>query len=44
MLNTIILLTGNTQQHRALAALLQEHNPDLSFRCALTLDELTGIE
>lgn len=44
MLNTIILLTGATQQHRALAALLQEHNPDLSFRCALTLDELTGIE
>ena len=44
MLKTIILLTGNTQQHQALAALLREHNPDLSFRCALTLDELTAIE
>ena len=44
MLKTIILLTGNTQQHRALAALLREHNPDLSFHCALTRDELTGVE
>jgi len=44
MLKTIILLTGNTQQQRALAALLLEHNPDLSFRCALTPDDLTGIE
>jgi methionyl-tRNA formyltransferase len=43
-MKTIILLTGNTQQHRALAALLREHNPDLSFHCALTLDELTGLE
>jgi methionyl-tRNA formyltransferase len=44
MLKTIILLTGNTQQHRALTALLQEHNPDLSFHCALTRDDLTGLE
>jgi methionyl-tRNA formyltransferase len=43
-LKTVILLTGNTQQHTALAALLREHNPDLSFRCALTLDDLVGIE
>ena len=44
MLKTIILLTGNTQQHRALAALLREHNPELSLRCALTRDDLTGLE
>lgn len=44
MLTTIILLTGSTQQHRALAALLREHNPGLSFRFVLTLDELAGIE
>ena len=44
MLKTIILLTGNIQQQRALCALLKEHNPALSFRRALTLDELTGLE
>jgi len=44
MLKTIILLTSTTQQHAALAALLREHNPDLSFRCALTLDDLRGLE
>ena len=44
MPNTIILLTGSTQQQRALAALLSEHNPALSFRFALTLDDLAGIE
>ena len=43
MLNTIILLTGSTQQQRALSALLSEHNPALSFRFALTLDDLAGI-
>jgi methionyl-tRNA formyltransferase len=44
MPNTIILLTGSTQQQRALAALLSEHNPALAFRFALTLDDLVGIE
>jgi len=44
MLKTVILLTGNTQQQRALAGLLAEHNPDLSFRAALTLDELMAVE
>jgi len=44
MLKTVILLTGNTQQHRALAALLREHNPELSLHCALTLDDLRGLD
>lgn len=44
MPKTIILLTGSTQQQHALTALLREHNPDLSFRLALTRDELAAIE
>jgi len=44
MLKTIILLTGNADQQRALAALLREHNPNLSFRGAVTRDELLAIE
>jgi hypothetical protein len=43
MLKTIILLTGNLGQQRALAALLREHNPALSFRDAVTRDELLAI-
>ena len=43
MLKTIILLTGNLGQQRALAALLREHNPALSFRGAVTRDELLAI-
>jgi len=38
MLKTIILLTGNAHQQRALAALLREHNPALAFRGAVTRD------
>ena len=44
MPSTIILLTGSSQQQCALAALLSEHNPALSFRFALTCDDLAGIE
>jgi methionyl-tRNA formyltransferase len=44
MPKTIILLTGSTQQHRALSALLSEHNPVLAFHFALTLDDLAAIE
>ena len=43
MLKTIILLTGNPDQQRALSALLREHNPALSFRGAVTRDELLAI-
>jgi methionyl-tRNA formyltransferase len=43
MLKTIILLTSTAQQNTALAALLREHNPDLSFRFAPTLDDLSGL-
>jgi len=43
MLKTIILLTGNAHQQRALAALLREHNPALAFRGAVTRDELLAI-
>src|SRR5215470_6679976 len=43
MLKTIILLTGNLGQQRALSALLREHNPALSFRGAVTRDELLAI-
>jgi methionyl-tRNA formyltransferase len=44
MLKTIILLTGVADQQRALTALLREHNPALTFRCALTLADLAAIE
>lgn len=44
MFNTIILLTGTSDQKLALTELLREHNPKLSFRCAVTLDDLEAIE
>jgi methionyl-tRNA formyltransferase len=44
MLNTIILLTGNCDQQLAFTELLREHNPALTFRCAVTLDDLEAIE
>ena len=44
MLKTIILLTATVHQQRALGHLLKTHNPALSFRLALTLDELAVIE
>jgi methionyl-tRNA formyltransferase len=43
MLKTIILLTGNLGQQRALSALLREHNPALSFRGAVIREELLAI-
>src|SRR5262249_48472008 len=43
-MKTIILLTGTAGQQLALTRLLGEHNPALSFRCVLTLEELTAIE
>jgi len=43
MFKTIILLTGNVHQQRALAALLAEHNAALSFRGAVSRDELLAI-
>jgi methionyl-tRNA formyltransferase len=43
MMKTIILLTGNLGQQRALAALLSEHNPALAFRGAVTHSELLAI-
>jgi methionyl-tRNA formyltransferase len=43
-MKTIILLIGTAGQQLALTRLLLEHNPALSFRIALTLDELTAIE
>jgi methionyl-tRNA formyltransferase len=43
-MKTIILLIGTAGQQLALTKLMREHNPALSFRCVLTLDELTAIE
>ena len=44
MLTDIILLTALPQQHIALSALLREHNPQLSFRFALTADDLDALD
>lgn len=44
MLTDIILLTGLPQQHVALSALLREHNPQLSFRFALTAGDLEALD
>jgi len=44
MFDTIILLTGSRDQQMALSGLLREHNPALSFRGAVTLEELEAIE
>src|SRR3974390_2550226 len=43
MLKTIILLTGAAHQQRALCALLALHNPALSFRVAMTHEDLAAI-
>ncbi|MGY4171919.1 methionyl-tRNA formyltransferase [Bradyrhizobium sp. USDA 4529] len=44
IMKTIILLTGAANQQFALTELLKAHNPALSFRCAVTADELAAIE
>ncbi|QPF83140.1 methionyl-tRNA formyltransferase [Bradyrhizobium genosp. L] len=43
-MKTIILLTGAAGQQFALIELLKAHNPSLSFRCAVTAEELAAIE
>ncbi|GLH79379.1 hypothetical protein SSBR45G_42880 [Bradyrhizobium sp. SSBR45G] len=43
MLTTIILLTGSRDQQLALTELLKAHNPALSFRCAVTEQDLQAI-
>jgi methionyl-tRNA formyltransferase len=43
-MKTIILLTGTASQQLALTRLLNEHNPALSLRCVLTLEDLTAVE
>jgi methionyl-tRNA formyltransferase len=43
-MKTIILLTGTASQQLALTRLLNEHNPALSIRCAVTLEDLDAIE
>jgi methionyl-tRNA formyltransferase len=44
MLKDIILLTGQAAQQLALTKLLQAHNPELSFRYVLTLDDLLALD
>ncbi|WP_456710962.1 formyltransferase family protein [Bradyrhizobium sp. USDA 4452] len=44
MMKTIILLTGVASQQFALTELLKAHNPALSFRCAVTAEDLAAIE
>jgi methionyl-tRNA formyltransferase len=43
-MKTIILLTGVASQQLALTKLLNEHNPALSIRCAVTIEDLNAIE
>ena len=43
-MKTIILLTGSIGQQQALSFLLKEYNPALSFRGAVTSDDLAAIE
>ncbi len=43
-MKTIILLTGVASQQFALTELLKAHNPALSFRCAVTAEDLAAIE
>lgn len=43
-MKTIILLTGVADQQLALRELLKAHNPALSFRGAVTAEELAAIE
>jgi methionyl-tRNA formyltransferase len=44
MLKEIILLTGQAAQQVALTALLRAHNPRLSFRYAMTADDLLALD
>jgi methionyl-tRNA formyltransferase len=44
MLKEIVLLTGQAAQQLALTRLLQAHNPELSFRYALTLADLQALD
>lgn len=44
MLKEIILLTGLEQQQQALSMLLREHNPQLTFRFALSADDLEALD
>ncbi|WP_456725160.1 MULTISPECIES: formyltransferase family protein [unclassified Bradyrhizobium] len=44
MMKTIILLTGVANQQFALTELLKAYNPTLSFRCAVTAEDLAAIE
>lgn len=44
MFNTVILLAGSRDQQLALTELLKAHNPTLSFRGAVTPEELDAIE
>lgn len=43
-MKTIILLTGVADQQFALTELLKAHNPALSFRCAVTAEDLAAID
>jgi methionyl-tRNA formyltransferase len=43
MLHEIVLLTGPTSQQLALTELLKAHNPELSFRYALTREDLLAL-
>lgn len=43
MLHEIVLLTGQASQQLALTALLKAHNPRLSFRYALTKEDLLAL-
>lgn len=44
MLKTIILLTGDLLQQRAIANLLREHNPELSFCSGFRAADLAATE
>ncbi len=44
MLKEIILLTAQPQQQVAFTALLKEHNPRLSFRYALTAEDVAAFD
>jgi methionyl-tRNA formyltransferase len=42
-MKTIILLSGTASQQLALVTLLKEHNPALSIRCAVSIEDLNAI-
>jgi hypothetical protein len=44
MLHEILLLTEQAAQQLALTELLKAHNPRLTFRYALTADDLSAID